>query len=118
MSIKIVSTDLPKTPRRKKAAPIVGEGSANNGSDQPSVPSPGVPVSDKTLSEAQVANLIAGHVKGLGGTVAAGVKWGVSDQMVRMVMGAHRRPSESMLADLGLEEIPAVRRYRKVRRQK
>jgi hypothetical protein len=77
-----------------------------------------------TLSPDQVSAIVQDYVSQAGGLKPAGKRWKVSAQMVSMVVRGLRRPTNSMLRTLGLEELPpetidALRRkapaYRRVK---
>lgn len=68
---------------------------------------------DLSLEEARV--LVSARIRELGAPAAA-KQYGCSLQMVHLVLGGKRRPSESMLEDVGLEAVtppPVEIRYRR-----
>lgn len=57
------------------------------------------------ITSTQVGALVKAKANERGGPTAAGKYWGVSTQMVHLVIQNQRRPAEAMLADLGLEAV-------------
>ncbi len=62
---------------------------------------------------AEVRKMIRERVETLGGSTAAAKCWGVSLQMVSMVLSEKRNPTPSMLEDVGIEKIEPDVEYRR-----
>lgn len=70
------------------------------------------PSSEPVVASQDVGAIISARAVELGGVTKAATAWGVTPQMVHMVIKGARRPNAAMLADVGLEEIPATISYR------
>lgn len=68
------------------------------------------------LTDEEVTALIVAKVAELGDVEKAAAHWGVTKQMVYMVRTGDRRPSEKMLADIGVKSVsvPASQHYERI----
>lgn len=62
----------------------------------------------------EIITLLDGKVHEYGSVASAAKAWGVTPQMVHMVIKGVRPPSPGMLADLGLEKAPPEIKYRRL----
>jgi hypothetical protein len=73
-------------------------------------------LTNDNLSSAEVATLVAERAEALGGKRAAAETWGVSLQMVYLVIRGERPPAKAMLDDLGIVQNERVVSYRRVQK--
>lgn len=65
------------------------------------------------LSADEVTALVRAKVAEHGSVAKAAADWGVTPQMVHMVVKGRRRPAPAMLEELQLEEVPTAVTYRR-----
>lgn len=66
-----------------------------------------------TLSERDAIRLVKARIEEIGGPTMAARHWGISPQMLHMVLRTERRLTDTMLKDLRLEVVDPPRRYRR-----